>query len=291
MSFQRFLSTSLCALLVISASAAHSVDVRLNHNSFDVNGKSLYVDIQVRVEDRDHINLAGQNYRIYYPTDKLSLDIEGSRSELPKEKYSALKASSILEHVDALGQGMLPFDKDLGFANLSVELLDNQTGGSTLNGVDGWQTIATLKFIVVSEFDHLTMIWGREGMSDTYATAFVEIAEWQAPSQTASVRIDEYFDFNLELKSVLVEGTSYEISIGPNPTIEFVTIQMDKPMSSDMTASILDLSGKLVKKTFLRQGSSSYTLDVSTIPSNTYILDLSDSNGAHLHAQRIVLTK
>jgi len=292
MNFQRFLGLLIVAILlpaVLSANA--TVDVRLNHNFLDKSSSKLYVDIDVRVDERQRMNLAGQNYRIYYPSDKLSLDKDGSKSQLSPDKYSDLQFSSILEHVEALGQGALNFDGDLGFANMAVELLDNQSGGNYLSAKDGWVTIATLQFDVLGDFEEVSMIWGREGMSETYATAFVEIAEWEAPLKTQTVVIDEYIDFNLRLNSFAIEGVSYEIGVGPNPAIDFVTINADRTLESDLTATILDLSGKLVKKVLLNKGSSIYSLDVSTLDSSSYIIDLSDESGASLMSQKIVITQ
>jgi len=292
MSFQRFLAFLAVTLLASTSVLATSiVDVRLSHNTLNKAEQALYVNIDVRMDNQDHMILAGQNYRIYYPSETLSLNKKGSKSQLSQDQYSSLQFANVLEHVAAAGQGGISFDKDLGFANFSVELLDNQKGGSSLSDKDGWVTIATLKFDVLGDFEEVSMIWGREGVSSDYATAFVEIAEWEAPLRTSSVVIDEYIDFNLVVNSLSLEGITYDISVGPNPSIDFVEITSDKALKSDMKVSVRDLSGKLIKTEQLISGSNTYTIDVSTLLSAPYILDMSDVSGNHLLTKRIVVTQ
>lgn len=293
MIFQRFmalLSATLCFSLT-AAFATSTVDVRLNHNSLDKNGNALYVDIDVRVDNQDRFVLAGQNYRIFYPTDVLSLDQSGSKSQLSSEQYTGLQFSSVLENVEASGEGAISFDKDMGFANLSVELLDNYSGGASLSEKDGWVTIATLKFNVIDQIEEVSMILGREGKSETYATAFVEIAEWEAPLKTNSVVIDEYIDFNLSLNSLSVEGITYEINVGPNPSSDFVEIKSDKVFGSDIELTVIDLTGKLIKSVQLAKGSRAYSVDVSELKSASYIFDLKDTSGNSLMSQKMVVAR
>jgi len=292
MSLQRFLVVLTVLFFTFSATYATSVvDVRLSHNSLDKDNQTLYVNIDVRVDNGDRMILAGQNYRIYYPSEMLSLNEQGSKSQLSSQKYSKIQFSNVLENVEALGEGAISFDDNLGFANFSVELLDNQRGGSALSDHDGWVTIATLKFDVLADFSEVSMVWGREGMSESYATAFVEIAEWEAPQKTSSVVIDEYIDFNLAVNELSLEGIDYEITVGPNPTIDFVEIKSDKALNSEMTVSIRDMGGKLVKTVRLNRGSAVYNIDVSTLLSSSYILDLSDDRGLGLISKKIVITQ
>lgn len=292
MSFQRFVAISAILFLTVSTVLATSiVDVRLNHNNLNTVDQSLYVDIDVRVDNQDRFVLAGQNYRIYYPTNTLSLDQKGSKSQLSQEKYSELQFSSVIENVSAQGQGAITFDKDMGFANLTVELLDNYSGGASLSDKDGWVTIATLKFNVLGDFEEVSMIWGREGKSETYATAFVEIAEWEAPLKTSTALIDEYIDFNLSLSSLSLDGISYDISVGPNPSSDFIEIKTDKTLASDVQLLVRDLGGKLIKKVQLKKGSNVYNIDISTLQSASYILDLRDHTNAALVSQKIVVAR
>lgn len=292
MSIQRFLAILALALFASSTVFATSiVDVRLSHNTLDKAEKALYVDIDVRMDNQDRMVLAGQNYRIYYPTETLSLNKKGSKSQLSQDQYSNLQFAKVLEHVAASGQGDISFDEDLGFANFSVELLDNQKGGASLSDKDGWMTIATLKFDVLGEFEEVSMVWGRESLSAKYATAFVEIAEWEAPLKTTTVMIDEYIDFNLVVNSLSLEGITYDITLGPNPSTDYVEISSDKALLTDMSVSVRDLSGKLIKTQQLLKGSNTYTVDVSNLLSASYIFDMSDASGNNLLTKQIVVAQ
>ncbi len=292
MSFQRFLAVIACALLASSSIFSTStVDVRLSHNSLDKADKALYVNIDVRADHQDRFVLAGQNYRIFYPTATLSLNEDGSKSQLSPDHYSNLQFSSVLENVEASGQGAITFDKNLGFANFSVELLDNERGGEVVSDKDGWMTIATLKFDVIDDFDAVSMVWGRESLSADYATAFVEIAEWEAPLKTSTVIINEYIDFNLEINALSLDGIAYELTVGPNPAIDFVQLKSDKALGTDMKVVVRDLSGKLVKTQLLTRGNTVYSVDVSALQAASYIFDLSDQNGKNLMSKKVVIAR
>jgi len=290
MSFQRFFTTLCVVFLTISAYATSIVDVRLSHQDYDKSNAALYVNIDVRVDNAEQLVLAGQNYRIFYPSETLSLDQSGSKSQLSSKKYSPIKWADVVEHVAAEGKGQLKFDQDLGFANFYVELIDNKNGGEKLTSNGGW-TIATLKFDVIDNFDEVSMVWGRESMSGEYATAYVEIAEWKAPLSTAEVEIDEYIDFSLELNQLHLDGVSYELSIGPNPTTDFVELRMDKDLDQDAQVSIRDMAGRLIKSTNLAKGSSLYAIDVMSLAPATYVVEISSQTGAHLISEQIVIAR
>ena len=292
MNIQRFALVLAFVFSGLAFVAANSVvDVRMHHNTLNKAEKTLYVDIDVRVDNKDQLNLAGQNYRIFYPSGILSLDQDDSKSQLPRQQYSKLLFSDVIENVEARGQGALAFDDNLGFANFSVELLNDQQGGYQLSSKDGWVTIATLKFDVLQEIEEVSMIWGREGMSETYATAFVEIAAWEAPLQTSTVVIDEYIDFNLRLDAFSLEDQVYEINIGPNPTTDFVSIKSNREINTDIEVWIRDLSGRLIQINQLQKGSLHYAIDVSNLQSASYILDITDKAGKSLYSKKIVVAQ
>ncbi len=292
MSFQRFATTLFVVLFAcFSAYATSIVDVRLSQQSYDKSQEALYVNIEVRVDNAEQLILAGQNYRIYYPSETLSLNQKGSKSQLSPKKYSNIQWASVLEHVSAQGKGLIDFDEDLGFANFSVELLDNQKGGEKLNDADGWLTIATLKFDVIDSFEEVSMLWGREGLSADYATAFVQIAEWKAPLVTSAVEIDEYIDFNLALDAFSIDGLAYELSVGPNPTSDFIELRTDQALADNAQVIIRDMGGKLLRTQQLLKGSSYYSIDMSDMQSASYMLEINNTQGEQLLSKQVVVAR
>ena len=292
MRFQRF--TLILALLCFVGAVYSTnsvVDIRLSHNSLNKVDQSLYVNIDVRLDNADQLVLAGQNYRIYYPSNILHLDQEGSKSQLSPNQYSDLRFSELIENVEAQGHGKIKFDNDLGFANFSVELLDNEKGGSPVSGHDGWVTLATLKFTIIDEFEEVSMVWGREGLSASYATAFVEMAEWKAPQQTATVDIDEYIDFKLAISSFDIEGESYEVTIGPNPSSDFIEIKSNKRIANDLMLSVRDLRGQLVRSEIFPRGNDFYTIDVGELQSASYLFEIAEKDGPSLLSQQIIVAR
>ncbi|MFT6807165.1 MAG: hypothetical protein ACJA01_000383 [Saprospiraceae bacterium] len=280
----------LCSFAIcISVFAETSVEVRLSHNSIVKDQMALYVDVEIRATDR--MNLAGQNYRVYYPSDIVSVDSKGSSSKLSHKKYSPLRFSNVLEHIKSRDHGNIEFDQDLGFVNFYVELLDLKSGGEVIDNNDGWVKMATLKFNLKKEIESLEMLWGREGLSENYATAFVQIAEWQENMNTRDVKIHNHIDYKYLSN---VEGTpeGVEISIGPNPTKDQVYIAFDKIVDANLTVDIQDIAGKHVKTIDLMGGSKLHTLDLSDLQSSSYLITLSKKSDRQLiHTAKILVTQ
>lgn len=269
------------------ALAEASVEVRLSHNSIVKDQMALYVDVEIRAADR--MVLAGQNYRVYYPSDIVSVNSKGSSSNLSPNLYSPLKFSNVLEHIKSRDRGNIEFDQDLGFINFYVDLLDLKNGGEVISNKDGWVKLATLKFDLKEELESLEMLWGREELSENYATAFVQIAEWQENMSTRDVKIDNHIDYKY-FADASVEESVIDISVGPNPTEDFVNIKFDRMIEGTLVANIQDISGKHVKNVELLGGSKSHTIDVSELLPSSYLITLSTkSNRELIHTAKILI--
>lgn len=91
---------------------------------------------------------------------------------------------------------------------------------------------------------------------------------------------------------LLVANTVLEnlsIQVFPNPSSEYVAVQVSDLNRETIKASLFDLSGKLVSTTFIYPGSTLAYIDVRTLYSGEYVLQL--SNGRASVSRSVVVTQ
>lgn len=255
---------TIISLLISSATFASQADIRFSNTRYDMN--KMYVDIEMRSTSGSFF-LGSQNLRVFYNTSALQLNNEFVKSSLTTEKYSSLKIVEKYEGINADDVNQLKFDNNLGFVNISIELLDMIQGGIRVQ--NEWTTIAILAFDVIDESKSAELVWAREGRSSDYATAFVEIAEWVSPNSTKMREVNEYFDLST-LMEFNKSNSELKVQIGPNPTTDFVNIDINKPTQM----SVVNMNGKIVKEVDLITGHNK--VDLTTIAPGSYIIYLND---------------
>jgi hypothetical protein len=271
----------------ISLFASNGVDIRFTPASYDNSSHTLYVDIQVRAQDNQLV-LAGQNYRIYYNSEALTLNKDKAKLQLPSEKYSELKFHSLQENIDARGAGTLQFDKNLGFANFSVDLKDQEFGGISLSSLGEWHSVATLEFKVNREENDYQLVWGREEISQDYATAYVEMAEWIAPKKIRSLNINEYGDYSSISNNNEIELTATSMTFLPNPSQDFVQISFDQQLINSSQVIVRDLAGRQLLLQYVDALVDKVVLDISEIPSGNYIVEVRSKNQTLIVSENLV---
>lgn len=284
--------TTLALLFYLSnAFAANQIDIRFFPRAIDAESSAIYVDIEVRTAENYPVVLAGQNYRIYYNSAVLQLDEDRSVSQLPKEKYGSLTLLEKFEHVSADEVGQLEFDDNLGFANFSIELKDDHNGGIGLSNQDGWKTMATLRFKLLEKHADYSVIWGRQSMSDGYATAYVEVAEWIEPLRTRHLEVQDYFD--LQINSAIYDGAPPKgaFSIGPNPASNFLQISLEKAMSEAGEVYIKDMSGRTARSINIVAGSQIIRMELTDLIPATYLVELYSSTKGRHFTEQIIITE
>ena len=133
------------------------------------------------------------------------------------------------------------------------------------------------------------MLWGREELSEDYATAYVEIAEWQENMNTRNVKIDNHIDY-IYLSDEDVELTSIDVSVGPNPTKDFINIKFDQVIDETLIADIQDITGKHVRSLELFEGAKAHMIDVTDLLSSSYLVTLSNKTDRQLlHTAKILI--
>jgi len=274
-SLSLFLATALTYLMLISGvQANNAIDIRFSTPIIDQNTQTAYVNVQLKSSD-DALVLAGQNYRIFYNTDVLSLNEELSDTKLPQGKYTDIIFTNTVENVKASGIGALDFDDNMGFSNFSIDLLDQVDGGVTIDAGDVWTTVATLNFTITDDIDDMQLVWGRESRSEEYATAFVEMAEWVSPRKIVSLDVNEYHDLDFTYEGA-EELDIMTFEFGPNPTSEFVNISFGQALTSNAELRFINMKGQVSKRVDLDAGSTSTQVFMTDVPAGNYVIEVKD---------------
>ena len=182
-----------------------SYDIRFALDGVDCENRTVCILTQLRSADGQAWNLAGQNYRLFYDGSKADYITNSGESMLPVTQYSAFPDPERMQDVqaqDASNFGFdLPFAETLSFLNYSIDLMNLTSGGVNLPASGEWITTSKLCFEVTQDvIDEpstcLNLVWARTGLTDTYATAFVEVSHWVEANVTTEAEPNEYDDLD-----------------------------------------------------------------------------------------------
>jgi hypothetical protein len=81
------------------------------------------------------------------------------------------------------------------------------------------------------------------------------------------------------------------LSIFPNPASDLIAIQIQELVKDDLRVSLLDLSGRVVKKATINKGSTIAYFDVQTVYEGTYIVQIQNGSSHNSIRQKIVILR
>ncbi|MEL6388586.1 MAG: hypothetical protein AAFQ02_00375 [Bacteroidota bacterium] len=201
----QLLAGVLCICLATVGYSQRTYDIRFAVDEVDCVNRTVCVLTQLRSPDGFPWNLAGQNYRIFYDGSKADYITGSGESMLPVSQYSQFPDSfQDIQNQDASQLStILPFAESLSFLNYSIDLMNLSTGGINIPGNGEWVSTTKLCFEVTQEViddpsECLNIVWARMGLTDIYATAFVEIAEWVSANTTTEAFANVYDDLGPE---------------------------------------------------------------------------------------------
>ncbi len=283
---QRLTTTASILVFVIQILFGYdNVFLRLQPNFYDASTNSVYVDVEIKYDGSGQFVLADQNYRIYFDAASLKFDREHSNSDLPKDLYEPLYIHELIEDVQASGIDQLDFDGHLGFLNFSINLTDDRQGGIVIEKKHGWERVAVLKFELAPNQNPADIVWSRNGMTHKYATAFVQILEWISPNKTALASISQFYDTSVaDIRAPKIS----EITLSPNPAIEYVKIQLDQQPLQDVQISISNSIGQTVYTTTMFRGSKVLQIPVEELNQGTYNIELLDTATGYVFTETFV---
>ena len=249
------------------------LDVRLSQIPESSTGQNCY---QITVENNGPkaISLAGQNYRLYYDSDALFFK-EGSLSSFLSSSYTPLK---LVEHhfdADASGFGLLPYENHLGFINLAT---DYQLPSGRPMNLDVRKPLTIAKFCFDANSAKTPRIdWATKDITKMYATAFVEISILDGDdlkrAHIVNLSVDQSGLSSTE------EQVIHDISIFPNPFMDKLHINFNRPLEDHGVINVYDIFGKLVLTNYVFKGDTETFIKGTQLPEGALIIEITEANG------------
>lgn len=187
--------TAIMLFCVCISTAQEKFEIRLVPTNVSHASDVLCFDTQFKnISDMD-VEFAGQNYRLFYDALQLKFQKSAIKSHLPKETYGMIDLNQSLHNIDARGYGNLQFSQNLGFINYSLRTTDDLKKIITLPPHSGWLSTTNICFKATDPLGPMNLIWGRDGLTDGYATAFTEVAVLDENKIDKTAMIQVYQDF------------------------------------------------------------------------------------------------
>ncbi len=268
---------TLITLLLSGLVMGHDVELRFSENR--VEGDLLFIDIAIRASTYD-FNLASHNIRAFY--DHASLELVDVTSQLPEGKYGSPSLDQMFTDGYDVEVGALSFEDHMGFINMSVQLNDTKSGGMDIT--TDWVTIHTATFKIMNTSGRANIVWANESKTGSYATAFVEVAEWVSADEIVTMETFDLVNFDQEIKQVELEDLGVEVKIGPNPTSSVANIY--QPQSGSIL-SIIDMSGSVILERGLEAGMTVVNVEELTSGSYVFLVQM----GQESHVEQIMITE
>jgi hypothetical protein len=283
-----FIAIALCSINTVVA-GSDAIDLRLSVARYDANASKVYVNVEVRYNEAGELSLGSQNYRFYYDSETLDLRSEETTQRL-SNNYGQITFEESHKGLNVDEVNQLSFDDNLGFANFSIPLINNKEGGKVLSKQASWVSVATLVFDVLKTSASYEVVWGRDGVTDLYATAFVQVGAWRSQRVEETIAVNLFEDLSIAQSELDALGSKMKVSVGPNPTVDFVTVNLENSLSEDAQLIVTDYSGRVMMNQMMVAGATSSTIQLGNMTSGAYILQLRNDNGI-LITERIAVTK
>jgi len=255
----------MCQLVIF---AQNHYKIRLDERASNTTSQSCFA-IQLSTADGQDLNLAGQNYRLYYDAEQLELKESNVEYLLSDELYHNFTIKNYVSTTDATGVGYLPFNQKIGFLNLSVDLLDYKKGGAMLSSDGAWKSTCQVCFNQLQSgvSTNGKIIWAREDLTSSYATAFVEIAEWLEVDKTEEAIATEYEDLSFSTSTNFHEWETAP-KLFPVPTKDFLWIE--QAAEEIVQIEIWSIQGNLVYTAEISKGITSFKTDMKPFANGMY---------------------
>jgi len=232
----------------------------------EVHQGQLIVDLEMRATD-EAFTLSNHNLRIYYNTEMAKLS--SFYSALPTDIFDDIEISEMKQNIAASIVQKLSYDRDLGFVNLKTS--HNPSSDQELKITAEWVKIGSLVFTGSGNLNQMEATWARPNITADYATAYVEITQWEN-GQSSEVVVEQYEDLVWSGKGSLEYAPL--LTIGPNPSADYVMVA--HKLASNTTFELLSIQGLLLQKGIL--GPMKHKIDLSSYIAGTYIIRLQSAN-------------
>lgn len=249
--------------------AQKKADVRLNQIT-NTKEASCF-DIELRSKNGEAIDLAGQNYRIFYNTDILGFQENKINSLLDRKAYSRMDVNN---H---------SYD-NIGFLSISVDGRELSDKVIHLNKEGHWTKVMDICFTKKSPED-FELVWATIEKTAQFATAEIALSEWISKRSQNIVIPNELVNYSSENHLEQIDK-SIEVNIFPNPVSEYVNVEIKTPGAASQII-ISDILGREIVYDQV-DSNSTMTYDLVNWMDGLYTIEFIDSSGKRVHVQSIL---
>lgn len=265
----RLLTLVFILLGTLSLAAQKNVDIRLKQSSFQ--GKESCYDIDLRSPNGHDIALAGQNYRLFYDSDKLSYLEDKTTHELDRRTYGKM---------DVLNTT----DKSIGFLSLSFEGRILSDKGIKLTSDGEWTNTMNVCFEQKSG-KYYDITWANPKRTSQFATVEIAMSEWLDRENQQILVPNEIYDFS-SFDALELSQEEIILRVFPNPVADLVTLSFEHSQDHE-TIIIKDVIGREVVSDQVN-GAQIAEYNLTGWPEGTYTILVLGANGDRLHTEKLI---
>jgi hypothetical protein len=195
---RKLLLTMLCNMVIVSMTFAQ---LALSLETGRTTSTHQCYMLTLSNISQSELNLAGQNYRIFYDSNAGIFDETKTKSFLP-DSYQEIKIVQSLFHLDASGFGDLPYESNMGFINMATDYQLHTDAYVMLSG-GGETPICELCFTMLNG-NNIAFHLAEEHLTGNYATAFNQVSQFN-PKEFSLKPVELYIQRyeNTSLPSVM----------------------------------------------------------------------------------------
>ena len=265
---KRLLSSFVLLAVLHTLSGQKPIDIKLEPaNSRD--GASCF-DIELRSAAGYDIDLAGQNYRIFFNGQVASFREDLTVHNLDKWTYGKVETISSIRD-------------NIGFVSLSLDSKVLTDKIVQLDGDGRW--VQTINLC----FDHddratLDLTWADPRKTSRFATAQIAFSEWVDADNQQVLNPQEVIDYSSA--DFREEVALLELTVYPNPASDLLQVELNG--NTEMRRLIIkDIIGReYVNQDF--DGRDVLTHIISDWPEGSYTALLADKDGKYLSSETLV---
>ena len=170
------MKSALIVIIVATASILSNAQSELTTsiNGKTENAKTLCTQVQVKNNSNEELKILGQNVRIFFDSDKLSLKDVKLAQEISGSAYS-LNIMTEKSGLQKDGEKQLAFEESLGFINYNVNLQNDYLFEGIINPTEVLN-VQKICFTKLSSSASLKdIVLAQDGITDKYSRAYTAV--------------------------------------------------------------------------------------------------------------------
>lgn len=266
---------SFCIVLILEALTAcilaqNKVDIRLTPAD-RIQSANCY-DIELRSPYGQDIMLAGQNYRLFYNSDKVEYLKSALHSYLDARAYSKIDLINTQTN-------------NIGFLSISVDGRELGKNTVKLEHSGEWERVMNICFKKLEDSE-MDLTWADGEKTWQFATAQVALSEW------VNNKRQQILHWNV-LESIkpgqtdLSANSTVDLTYYPNPTADIINIEIMTGASELSHLIIKDVIGREMVYDKI-QNRTTLSYDMLNWPSGSYTLEMFDKDNRRIRKEKLL---